>query len=130
MQVITLIQTPAAPGLGKELSFLISVGPEVQTITGTDSREQINPTAKILKTQEAILVGKFLWRSLGLIPALTLSVGMTLTVLLGQVSPCTMSQRDCETCYEGLCRGPGLGTQGLVPVWWMVPGVALSPPAA
>ena len=51
------------------------------------------PTAKVLKTHRVILVGKGPWRSLGLIPTLILSAGMTLTVLPGQASPRSMSRR-------------------------------------
>lgn len=54
-----------------------------QALTQTPNK----PTAKVLKTYGVILVGKGPWGSLGLIPALILSAGMTMIMLLGQASP-------------------------------------------
>lgn len=90
-----LPHSPAVRGLGKKLSFLTPMVPEVPkyyqlpcSLTQQALTQRSNkPTAKVLKTPRVILIGKGPWRSLGPIAALILSTGMTLTVLPGQASP-------------------------------------------
>lgn len=96
-----LLHTPAVQGLGKELSLLTPVVPEVQKcyqlpcpLTQKALTQRSNkPTAKVLKAHRVILVARIPWRSLGLITALILNAGTTLTMLPGQASPRSVSQR-------------------------------------